>query len=190
MPSMLEIGPGENPVISSRPDRCGWLDFIEDPTAHYTAAQPNCWRGRYEFPEELMNNARVNFIPGPIQDAPVRANTFDIVYAKDVLCDPETDWMGIVRAAINATAPHGTIIFNETCSPEYGPTHRQIDDFTMGKCVVAVSLTLPRQRDARGDAPQYTQEWIDALNPYSYYIRRMGTKARGMLGENLYILKK
>lgn len=176
MISLLEIGPGDDPLVSCQP---GWSDWeLYEQGGLYTAVQPENYRewlykkfSPYKFPEQLLTAPRVTHVDARIENANLPDCTFDMVYARDVIGDPGTYTRPIINHAARVAKIGGIITFLETCTPDEAPSIDVLANIYHGVAkLINSEMVQPVEGVDRYSIPP-SVNWLRTMSPYSRHLR-------------------
>lgn len=173
---ILEVGPGDSPLGETFLGHYNWPNF---PNSDYTAVQPTpaAWQ---RFPKDLIDLPNVTYIEKPIQSAGLKSDSFDEVYARNILSDPSVikqrpEILSHIGRVLRAG---GLLTVLDTYTPEYALSandlidyFRESDDLEFTEKASAKLLPLGGQYLEVPSA-----EWLATAGQYCYVIRHNGAR--------------
>ncbi len=165
--TILEIGPGDDPLISDRSvPGSDWLPY-DTQEGEYTCVQPLSWRGYYRIGDAIRQLPRVTVIDSMVEDIDmsVFAGRFAEVYARNVLCDPGVAAGPILNAASLLVECGGTISFLDIATPEYAPSRDELSRFMGDRACTMTQWLVASSPDVTAD------QWCGPVGRYARSAR-------------------
>ena len=175
---ILEIGPGDNPLIR---DSFGRVPSFEIGEAdEYHAIQPDSYggsfrplEGEYKFPEDLIGSPGVHFQPGDASTMDYADESFDLVFAANVLTDPRVINIGhrIVSQSVRVLKSGCELVLLDNYTPEDDYVTKKIEQITGGTLALETSLWFRTMRDDTCER----EEWMSVAGEFSWQQREFGS---------------